>query len=176
MQVISTYCKNFSELKIMCPFDLDFASALIKYVPKLKVFSLRCTMVYKEALIRILDNLKHLEVLNICHCLVIHIKDTTGSITVYRELDQTIIEKGSRLREFLTCQTKPCAMCQRTFEEDGILRWYEYEQGRWREDEVKSLAHWLEKSWLLKQLIALLDGPQCLWASHEDMLWINEPP
>ncbi len=146
MQLIGTYCKNFSELKIMCPFDQDFANALIKYLPKLKVLSLRCTMVYKDALIRILDNLKHLEVLNISHCLFVLVQDSVvTSIMVYRQLDRKIIEKGSQLREFLTCQTGSCSTCQRAAADEGILKWYEYEEARWREDEISSLAHWPEK-------------------------------
>ena len=43
----------------------------------------------KKVLVRLLDNLENLEVLNISHCLCVVVQDSTSSITVCRELDQT---------------------------------------------------------------------------------------
>lgn len=65
MKAIGTNCKNFSELKLTCNLNVDYANAIVKYLPKLKVLSLRATIVFnKETLICILDGLNHLEVLN----------------------------------------------------------------------------------------------------------------
>ena len=140
MEEISKNCKNFRELKIMGPCDKFFASTLATYLPTLKVLSLRCSMLYKEALIIVLDSLPHLEVLNISHCLLIEVLPPPGPKKVVSEIDQSIIEKASRLREFLTCMKDSCTMCQRTKIDEGLMRWYRYEEGLWKADEVSSLA------------------------------------
>ncbi|KAM3730111.1 hypothetical protein ACB098_12G062700 [Castanea mollissima] len=140
MEEISKNCKNFRELKIMGPCDKFFASTLATFLPTLKVLSLRCSMLYKEALIIILDSLPHLEVLNISHCLLIEVLPPPGPKKVVSEIDQSIIEKASRLREFLTCMNDSCTMCQRTKIDEGLMRWYRYEEGLWKADEVSSLA------------------------------------
>lgn len=140
MEEISKNCKNFRELKIMGPCDKFFASTLATFLPTLKVLSLRCSMLYKEALIIVLDSLPHLEVLNISHCLLIEVLPPPGPKKVVSEIDQSIIEKASRLREFLTCMNDSCTMCQRTKTDEGLMRWYRYEEGLWKADEVSSLA------------------------------------
>lgn len=140
MEEISKNCKNFRELKIMGPCDKFFASTLATFLPTLKVLSLRCSMLYKEALIIVLDSLPHLEVLNISHCLLIEVLPPPGPKKVVSEIDQSIIEKASRLREFLTCMNDTCTMCQRTKIDEGLMRWYRYEEGLWKADEVSSLA------------------------------------
>nr|AKT94873.1 F-box family protein 3 [Populus tomentosa] len=139
VQAIATNCRNFSELKIMGPFDIDFASSLVTYLPTLKVLSLRCSKLYKDTLIFILDNLRCLDVLNISHCLLIHPPPPAPG-RIVRRLDKTILEKASRLRKFLTCVRDTCIMCQRTRNDEGLMRWYKYEKGLWKEDEVRSLA------------------------------------
>ncbi|XP_030935862.1 F-box/LRR-repeat protein At3g48880 isoform X5 [Quercus robur] len=135
MEEISKNCKNFRELKIMGPCDKFFASTLATFLPTLKVLSLRCSMLYKEALIIVLDSLPHLEVLNISHCLLIEVLPPPGPKKVVSEIDQSIIEKASRLREFLTCMNDSCTMCQRTKIDEGLMRWYRYEEGLWKADE-----------------------------------------
>lgn len=140
MEEISKNCKNFSELKIMGPCDMLFASTLVTYIPNLKVLSLRCTMLNKDVLIMILDELQNLEVLNISHCLLIEVPPPPSPKRILRELDQSIMEKASRLREFITCMDDTCLMCQRTKNDEGLLRWYKYEGGLWKTDEVNSLA------------------------------------
>ncbi|XP_010255463.1 PREDICTED: F-box/LRR-repeat protein At3g48880 isoform X2 [Nelumbo nucifera] len=97
------------------------------------------------ALILILDCLEHLEVLNISHCLLIEVPPPPSPKVVLGELDETIKEKASRLREFITCQEDSCIMCQRTINDEGLMRWYKYEEGLWRMDEVRSLAHGREQ-------------------------------
>ncbi|EEF51408.1 conserved hypothetical protein [Ricinus communis] len=140
IEEIANNCRNFSELKIMGPFEIFFASTLAAYLPKLRVLSLRCSMLIKDALILILDSLQSLEVLNISHCLLIEVPAPPAPKRIIRELDHTILEKASRLREFLTCMDESCIMCQRTKSDEGLMRWYKYEEGLWKTDEVRSLA------------------------------------
>ena len=137
---ISKHCKNFSELKIMGPCDIYFASSLAAFLPKLKVLSLRCSTLYKDALILILDSLEHLEVLNISHCILMEALPAPQHKRIVKEIDQTIHQKASRLREFITCMDDNCIMCQRTRTDEGLVRWYKYEEGMWKADEVRSLA------------------------------------
>ncbi|KAH7841858.1 hypothetical protein Vadar_021824 [Vaccinium darrowii] len=57
-----------------------------------------------------------------------------------KEIDEYILEKASRLREFFTCMDNSCIMCQRARNDEGLMRWYKYEEGLWKTDEVRSLA------------------------------------
>ncbi|XP_072962522.1 F-box/LRR-repeat protein At3g48880-like isoform X2 [Typha angustifolia] len=139
MEEISRSCKNFSELKIMGTFDVIFASTIAANLPKLKVLSLRCSRITKEALLCLLNCMDDLEVLNISHCLLLECLAPTGRKQVIRELDHTILEKASRLREFWHCQSSSCLMCQRMIIDEGLMRWYRYEEWFWRLDEVTSL-------------------------------------
>lgn len=139
MVEIAKNCKNFSELKIMGPCDTLFATTLVTSLPKLKILSLRCSMLHKENLIILLDGLKHLEVLNISHCLLVEVLPPAPK-RVIKKLDTAIMLKASRLREFYYCMDDTCVMCQRTRSDEGLMRWYRYEEGLWKADEVKSLA------------------------------------
>ncbi|KAK4489540.1 hypothetical protein RD792_005349 [Penstemon davidsonii] len=140
MEEIGKYCKNFSELKIMGPCDILFASTLAAFLPNLKVLSLQCTMLCKDALIIILEGLKGLEVLNISHCLLVEVHPPPAQKRVLKELDKSILDRASRLKKFLTCMDDSCIMCQRTRNDEGLLRWYKYEEDLWKVDEVRSLA------------------------------------
>ncbi|XVE58557.1 hypothetical protein DITRI_Ditri04bG0178800 [Diplodiscus trichospermus] len=140
MEEIANNCKNFSELKVMGPFDNYFAAAIIRYLPKIRVLSLRCSMLVKDVLISILDDLQNLDVLNISHCLLIEIPPSPAPRRIMRELDESIVEKASRLLKFVTCMKNSCIMCQRTRNDEGLMRWYKYEEGLWKADEVSSLS------------------------------------
>lgn len=140
MRAIGTYCKNFSELKIMCPLDYDFAHAIVVNTPQLKVLSLRCTVVFKEALILLLEGLQHLEVLNLSHSLMVTDIGEVGFILVYRDIDSKVTEKASHLKMFLTCQKTTCPMCKFAIDQEEILKWYDYDEVNWRIDEVPSFA------------------------------------
>lgn len=124
----------------MGPCEVLFATSLVKYLPKLKVLSLRCSMLRKDVLIIILDGLEHLEVLNISHCLLMEVPSSPAAKLVVSELDHFILERASRLRKFITCMNDTCIMCQRTKNDEGLMRWYKYEEGLWKADEVISLA------------------------------------
>lgn len=139
LEEISKSCKNFAELKIMGPCDIAFASSIAAFLPDLKVLSLRCSVLYKGALLIILEGLTKLEVLNISHCLLFELPPPAPR-KVVNELDESIRERASRLRKFLTCMSDKCTMCQRTRNDEGLIRWYKYEEDLWKEDEVRSLA------------------------------------
>ncbi|KAI4351766.1 hypothetical protein L6164_006088 [Bauhinia variegata] len=139
LEEIAMNCTNFSELKIMGPCDMYFASSLSAFLPKLKVLSLRCSVLIKDVLILILDSLKHLEVLNISHCILVEILPPPQQKRAVR-IDESIRQKASRLRQFITCMEESCIMCQRTRNDEGLVRWYKYEEGLWKADEVVSLA------------------------------------
>ncbi|KAE8726987.1 F-box/LRR-repeat protein [Hibiscus syriacus] len=140
MEEIANNCKNFSELKVMGPLDYSFAATIIMYLPKIRVLSLRCSMLLKDTLISILDGLRNLEVLNISHCLVIEIPPHPSPRRAMRELDQSIVDKASRLHEFVTCMKDSCIMCRCTRNDEGLMRWYRYEEGLWKADEVSSFS------------------------------------
>ncbi|KAF3638960.1 F-box/LRR-repeat protein [Capsicum annuum] len=146
IEEIGRSCRNFAELKIMGPCDMLFATALVSYLPNLKVLSVRCAMLSKPALVIILEGLKMLEVLNISHCVITEDPlpapedPPPAPMTILTKLDESILEKASRLREFLTCMSDFCIMCQRTRNDEGMMRWYKYEEDLWKVDEVKSLA------------------------------------
>lgn len=139
MEEISRSCKNFSHLKVMGTFDVHFASCIAVHLPKLKVLSLRCSIITKEALLFILNCMVNLEVLNISHCLLLESLVVSGRRQIRSELDQTIFQKASRMRDFLYCQSSSCIACRRMIEDEGLMRWYRYEDWFWRQDEVSSL-------------------------------------
>ncbi|CAN7021906.1 unnamed protein product [Brassica rapa subsp. trilocularis] len=125
----------------MGPFEIFFADTLISCLPNLKTLSLRCSSINREALIKILDGLKDLEVLNISHSYLVELSGwQPQKKVIVRELDEVILEKASRLKRFLTCmEHETCVMCQRTENDEGIVRWYKYEEDDWKVDEVSSL-------------------------------------
>jgi hypothetical protein len=59
---------------------------------------------------------------------------------IIKKIDPIVRQKASRLREFITCMEDSCIMCQRTRTDEGIVRWYKYEEWFWKDDEVKALA------------------------------------
>ncbi|XP_010061189.2 F-box/LRR-repeat protein At3g48880 [Eucalyptus grandis] len=140
LEEISRNCENFSKLKIMGPFDMHFALPLVTYIPRLKVLSLRCSVIMRDALVTILDNLQDLEVLNISHCILIEARPPPLPQRVVMEIDPFIMNKANRLREFLVCMNDSCVMCQRARSDEGLMRWYQYEEGLWKSDEARSLA------------------------------------
>ncbi|KAG6429514.1 hypothetical protein SASPL_107566 [Salvia splendens] len=114
MEEISRSCKNFAQLKVMGPCDINFASTLAQYLPNLKVPSLRCSVLFKDALIIILESMPGLEVLNISHCLLMEVPPQPAPRRVLKALDKSILERASKLKKFVTCMNESCTMCQRT--------------------------------------------------------------
>ncbi|KAL8126112.1 hypothetical protein AgCh_013412 [Apium graveolens] len=141
MEEIFKNCKNFAELKIMGSFNVTCANSIVQFLPNLKVLSLRCSMVIKEALVIILDGLEHLEVLNISHCHIVEVPPPPAQKRIIlKEIDDSLLQKASRLRQFFTCMNESCIMCQRSKADEGLMRWYRYEENAWKADEVQSLA------------------------------------
>lgn len=140
MEEISRNCKNFYSLKIMGTFDLRFASTVSSCFPKLKILSLRCSILTKEALLYILDSMDHLKVLNISHCMLLESLAPVGRKQIIRELDKSFLRKALRLHEFYHCISPSCTTCQRMVSDEGLMRWYKYEDWFWRQEEVSSLA------------------------------------
>ncbi|KAM2587179.1 hypothetical protein TB1_044389 [Malus domestica] len=91
----------------------------------------------KEALLILLDGLRHLQVLNISHCLVIEISPPSYYDEILDKLDPVILNMSARLQRFTTCmQLDHCIMCQRIrVDLLGIIKWYKYEEGLWKQDE-----------------------------------------
>lgn len=137
LEQISKSCKNFAQLKVMGPFNILFASTLTTFLPDLKILSIRCTTIWRDALIMILDRMKNLEVLNISHC---QIQILEKPKTFAEKLDADIMEKAAFLKKLLFCMEDSCVMCQRAKRDEGHMRWYKYEEGLWKADEVKALA------------------------------------
>lgn len=140
MKAISENCMKFSQLKIMGECDNFLAQTLTCYIPNLKVLSLRCSIVSRNALIHILYGLKYMEILNISHCLIVEYHPRRPLVVTRKVLDDLLLMKGLRLHRLLTCLDDFCGMCQKTKADEGLLRWYRYKEGLWKDDEVKSLA------------------------------------
>lgn len=141
MKAIGKHCKNLYELKIMRRFDTDCAETILAYAPNLKVLSLRCNMVHREAMLRLLKEMKHLQVLNISHCLILDHSSNPGFMSVLSKLDKVILEEASRLEKFMFCKKDSCHICQLQISTNGILFWSRYDEGIWLTDEVSTLAH-----------------------------------
>ncbi|KAM0938807.1 putative F-box domain, leucine-rich repeat domain superfamily, F-box-like domain superfamily [Dioscorea sansibarensis] len=141
MEKISANCKNFTQLKIFGAFDMNLAVAITTYLPNLKVLSLRCSWLDKKALLFFLKSMGGLEVLNISHSiLLIEGPVDAGSKVMFKEIDPAILEYTASLRKFYFCSSKSCLCCHRMIEDEGLMRWWKYEDWFWRIDEVSSLA------------------------------------
>lgn len=139
MEEISRNCESFSTLKVMGTFDVQFASTIADNLPKLKTLSLRCSILTKEALLFLLDCMDHLEILNISHCMLFENLTHQGRKNVVRVLGSDVLKKASRLKEFYYCMNVDCETCRRMVKDEGLMRWYRYEESFWRKDEVKAL-------------------------------------
>ncbi|PIA30887.1 hypothetical protein AQUCO_05300014v1, partial [Aquilegia coerulea] len=138
---IDKNCANFKQLKIMGgPLDISFASSITHFLPKLKVLSLRCSVLYEEAVNHIVENMNQLEALNISHCLFVR-KLPSGREVSVSTPDKSILVKASRLLDFYTCWDQSCFLCRRMRIDKGDLRWYKCEKDLWRTDEVTSLSY-----------------------------------
>ncbi|KAG7551674.1 hypothetical protein ISN45_Aa06g023250 [Arabidopsis thaliana x Arabidopsis arenosa] len=113
--------KTFRELKVMGHIDLFFTQNVVQCLPNLKVLSLRCNEINRDALLEILDKLESLEVLNISHSYLVVTQQHPEKKIIVRELDQAILEKTSKLKRFVTCmEHKTCVICQRTYKDERI--------------------------------------------------------
>lgn len=139
VKFIGVHCKNFSELKVLWPFMVDLAKAIAASIPNLKVLSLQCILVEKEAFVYILNNMKNLEMLNLCHCLIVDEGlPRPGYAYVARALDNSKIERASRMKKFLFCDADSCRIGQLMFVTGVSSGWSDF--GIWPRDTVSALA------------------------------------
>ncbi|XP_004300769.1 PREDICTED: F-box/LRR-repeat protein At3g48880-like [Fragaria vesca subsp. vesca] len=141
MEVIGKHCKKFSAMKLMCNFYENHAEAVAAYLPNLKVLSLRCAD--KGAVLHILKEMKHLQVLNLSHSYIVNHSPTLDRrMVVLRELDLQVTEPASRLERFIYCRSRLyCNTCRLQLSLNRVLIRCRYEERVWRMDEVSSLAH-----------------------------------
>ncbi|KAM2683116.1 hypothetical protein EV1_044768 [Malus domestica] len=109
----------------------------------------------KEALLILLDGLRHLQVLNISHCLVIEVSPPYYYDEILDKLDPVILNMSAWLQGVITCmQLDHCIMCQRIrVDLLGIIQWYKYEEGLWKRERIrlmrskfKTFGHYLAGS------------------------------
>ncbi|KAJ9147893.1 hypothetical protein P3X46_030007 [Hevea brasiliensis] len=129
LQTIGINCPKLTKLKVMCPFDHDFANTLFIYFPNLKALSVRCTIVHKDALRLTLMLFDDLDVLNITHSLLMDFNPSEGPTIFKCESDKSIAEQASKLKAIFWRQTESCIMCQRVHNDLGRPKWNEYEEG-----------------------------------------------
>ncbi|KAJ7952346.1 F-box/LRR-repeat protein [Quillaja saponaria] len=144
VEAIGKSCRNFYQLKVLCPFDMEFAEALIKHIPKLKILSLRCSLVYTEAINRILKSLEHLEVLNLSHSIFVGEPDQGAEtrMQTQKDCDIAALLDVSRLKRVITCKREACLLCKHKLDDFHVGGWCcKFQEAIWREDEVTSLAH-----------------------------------
>ncbi|GMN32236.1 hypothetical protein TIFTF001_003577 [Ficus carica] len=112
LKSFGVHCKNFSELKILSSFPIHFANAIIAHVPNLKVLSLQYTVVYEDAALHLLRNMK-----------------------------REIIACALHLKKFLFCTDFRGPKCNgNSITDHSVIWWHEFEEEHWRQDEVPSLA------------------------------------
>ncbi|KAH7663088.1 RNI-like protein [Dioscorea alata] len=141
MEKIGANCKNFTQLIIFGAFDMNLAVAITTFLPNLKVLSLRCSRVDKKALLFFLKSMGGLEVLNISHIILLVEGPADGGLkAMFKEIDPAICENTASLRKLYFCSSKSCVCCQRMINDEGLMRWWKYEDWFWRIDEVSSLA------------------------------------
>ncbi|XP_062026341.1 F-box/LRR-repeat protein At3g48880-like [Rosa rugosa] len=141
MKAIGKHCKNLSELKMMHRFDMNCAENILAYAPSLKVISLRCNRVHRDAILFLLKELRQLEVMNITHCLILDHFPKPGFWSVLPELDEFVLQEASRLKKFLFCQMRSCNVCHFQINSNGLLFWTQNNEAIWIMDEVSTLAH-----------------------------------
>ena len=140
MRTLGEHCKRLSHLKLVCPLKHEFAQAICAHVPQLKALSLRYTLVYTDALLHVLKTLRRLEMLNLCHVLMVEVVQRDGGesqVLLRRELGTEVVARASKLKGFVTCHNRPCVRCNGPVgSPEEIARWYESEEESWRFDEA----------------------------------------
>ncbi|TKY65564.1 F-box/LRR-repeat protein [Spatholobus suberectus] len=121
-------------MRFTCEFEEYHADAMIKYTPNLKLLSIRSTLVSMKGLCRVPTFLEHLEVLNICHSLIMDKSNPRPQVVVYRIIhDLRKHLPPSCLGKLIFCQGGSCLRCKNGC---GPIEdiWH-------HEDEIVSLAH-----------------------------------
>jgi len=135
-EAIGKYCTNIVSLKITYCFELFEAEALVRYTPNLKVLSIRNMTIAMRGLCHALNNLEHLEVVNLCHS---DILDTDNWNQVY-SIDDVLSRVNISCKLITTCQISTCNRCKNQCTRNPIRLPCEPSEDIWREDEIRSLS------------------------------------
>jgi len=134
---VRKYCTNIVSLKITCRFEQYEARALVQYTPNLKVLSIRNMIVNMGGLCHVLNNLEHLEVVNLSHSLIVDKLD--DELQLYSVDDvQSRVNNSCKL---ITCQIRTCLWCKTPFARNPRRIKHGTLENIWHEDEIGSLSH-----------------------------------
>ncbi|MED6199600.1 hypothetical protein PIB30_077441 [Stylosanthes scabra] len=119
---IGKYCKRITELKFTSGFEMAHARALIEHTPNLKFLSIQSIIVNFRALCNILENLKHLEIANMCHSLIMEKHERANKIVIYTfsELEHHL--PVEHYRKVLFCVSRKCVICKNKMGEDFLTK------------------------------------------------------
>lgn len=137
LNAVGKYCKNIVSLKFTCLFEQYHAEAIVNYTPNLRTLSIRHFLVSMRGLCHVLNSLEHLEVVNLCHCLITDLLE--GSFQAYSIDD--LRERVDFSCELIICKENSCLRCTNRLRNDRGRPSYENMEDIWREDEIESLAH-----------------------------------
>ncbi|RHN46742.1 putative leucine-rich repeat domain, L domain-containing protein [Medicago truncatula] len=136
-EAIRKYCKNIVSLKITGGFEQYEARALVKCTPNLKVLSIRKMKVNMGGLCHVLNNLEHLEVVNLSHSLIVDKVD--GAFHLYSIDD--VLSRVNISCKLITCQITTSHRCKNPFARNPRRMPHGSLENIWREDEISSLSH-----------------------------------
>ncbi|XP_024031720.1 F-box/LRR-repeat protein At3g48880 [Morus notabilis] len=88
---IGTHCKNFVELRLICPVDYDLANDIVTLLPQLKFLIVPCSKISRQALVHLLLD-TNLEVLNLSY-------STLVDDYIFYEIDDDIFDPFAIERE-----------------------------------------------------------------------------
>ncbi|KAI5655533.1 hypothetical protein M9H77_32720 [Catharanthus roseus] len=107
-EILGRNCPKLRSLKMTGFVTNEIVFALASYLPQLKAFSIKSSMIKTETLIQILKSLKELEELNMCHSCFVDIPLSRSENNV---IDESILEKSTHLKMFYYCKEKNCMTC-----------------------------------------------------------------
>ncbi|BAT83816.1 hypothetical protein VIGAN_04104200 [Vigna angularis var. angularis] len=119
-------------------FEEKHALAMTKYIPKLKILSIRHLIISWKALLCVLNFLEDLEKVNICNSLIL---DTAYPRAFVEMSELKDLLPTSSMEKLIYCETGTCLRCMngrdttRSRQPDGPL------EDIWGEDEIASLVH-----------------------------------
>ncbi|KAI9110036.1 hypothetical protein K1719_019077 [Acacia pycnantha] len=142
VEAIGEHCNNFSELKVTCDFGVNFANALIKHLPKLKILSLQSILVSKNALVLVANNLKDLKILNVSHSFIVGLTDDGTNMRIYSQHDVPKILGNNNMfgiSTLIRCEGI-CGMCLKVLQWNICTdEWKNTKEEVWRDDKIANL-------------------------------------
>ncbi|XP_010540769.1 PREDICTED: F-box/LRR-repeat protein At3g48880 [Tarenaya hassleriana] len=141
LRAVGQNCKNLANLKLMSPLTVELAKSIVDALPNLKSLSLRCSIVYKEAVTVILIRHLRLKNLNLSHCIFRDIPQVNNTVRYYKEPNRTVVRRAKmNLEKFLVCSKDDCEICSSLFPFAGTDPDFNYREEIWREDELEEFA------------------------------------